>query len=189
MVEIFECLPEPVDISSGMSQDRIKYGCVVRAIQSFYGAKANDQEWETRVIMAKKKMDQLRLVELGEPNLEARNRASMQIIEQDALDIMDYLNRIAQTESPLGCAIKRIGINYSTPDAEEVERKLHSGHELLVGWGVMLELTEDFSGHMAHFRYYPSAERIISVSDGNIPRVILPKAKYFIYQQKKSRIW
>lgn len=132
--------------------DRREYGCVVRAIESFFGKKATDDEWTLRIDVIKPKMVQIALLDTQEPNDAIRDDIRRRIVEEDVSDVRRYINELSRHNTPLGLAISSTALCYTIQNWEETEKIILSGTDLLVACGMIIDKYEGFIGHMAHLR-------------------------------------
>lgn len=165
-------------------EKREKYGCVMRAIESFYGAKATDEEWKMRLDDVILKTETAgKYASLVVPKFVYL--AQKNLLERDFDDVRNFIMLLSLSNTPLGLSIGKTQSLYSKKTASEVLRTLTLGNDIMVMYGIKIENDPKFKylGHMAHLMYAPNRDRVISLSDGHISIPLNPETIYRVIER------
>jgi hypothetical protein len=163
--------------------DRLQYGCVPRAIESFFGVEATDEQWALRIEDVKNKLAECRAVESRHPDTTYQNLYRQQLQNQDVRDVVKYLDQIKTSNTPLGEAIHEACPIYTVRSGQETLDILHSGEELLAIWFYYSDQFQGLGGHMSHLKYYRFYQTLRSPSDNFEQKQLVPEATYHLFRK------
>ncbi len=141
-------------------REREDRGCVMRALESAFEARATEQEWGMRMA------DIRRLLAEG-PNPFTTNDPTevflrtKGFLERDSQAIVSLIGRIARLNTPLSQAIRKYDGVSGVYKGAQVREVLKEGKVVLIA-----QVTASKQHHLAHI--IVEGERIVSKSDGGI---------------------
>lgn len=189
--EVFQNMPGVDQVSEIVTpEDRRRYGCVMRAIESFFGTQASTEEYDARIRKARAgAMTIARLSEqFQDPNLEDQERR--RLLREDFKDIRQYIKELSQHDTPLGRAIKGTRLQHQTLKSHEVNDLVLRGVDLIVGYGLYSQSYKGYIGHMAHLaavNFGALGPMVLSLSDRHRPLSIPDEECYVVRKQSLSQ--
>jgi hypothetical protein len=147
-------------LSESSNRKRDEFDCVVRALESAFGEKATEGEWDTRMHDVDEVLHLTRTIHKDDP--PAVTFAKVKIVTNRDLQLIgNLISGIAHTESPLGIKIKQYNCELSPISGKTVREELKRGSIVIAS----LRTTQG-QDHVANLGL--DGDRVVSVSDGNV---------------------
>ncbi len=154
-------------------EDKLKYGCVIRALESVTGVLATEEEWDARLEQRKEALQQLKY------NLAGGENEDVDIDTLENENLGRLITEFRHHETPMGQALKGFRVKYLHLSQAEVLTHLSQGDSLI------LLGQDEGRGHALHVVLDPNGQ-LISQSDAPHQTVTVRNRAYgYVFSKKR----
>jgi hypothetical protein len=154
-----------------MIKDREKVGCVIRAVESAFSAKATIQETAQRLADVR---EITRRYATGQDTYD-------NLREEDVHRVTAYYNDLKTHDSQLGEAMRGYTLSVKEMTSEEIKQAIQDGGKVLASTRIRYK-GQDMQ-HLMHIDYFDSTGRFVDASDNGSGEVNAPSYFCFVFDK------